>query len=125
MYDGSSGDFVSALPSEHKGTIFALSWSADSKSISTSGADKTVRIWDVEKQAVTQSWTVGDGVEHQQVGNAWSGGPNQEIVSLSFGGNLNVFDKRTGDIPAKVLYGRESSLERTSHLAQVRHARSS
>ena len=110
LYDGSSGDFVSALTSEHKGTIFALSWSADSRSISTSGANKTVKIWDVEKQMVTQSWTVGDGVEHQQVGNAWSSGPNEEIVSLSFGGNLNVLDKRTGDRPAKILYGREWSI---------------
>lgn len=48
IYDGSTGDFVSSLshPDKegHKGTIFALSWSKDSKFISTSGADKTVKV---------------------------------------------------------------------------------
>ena len=108
LYNGSTGDLVSSIEKDgHKGTIFALSWSKDSKSISTSGADRTVKIWDVEKQAVVQSWIAGEGVEHQQVGNAWAPSANGEIVSLSFNGDLNVFDKRTGDKPVNVLYGRK------------------
>lgn len=55
-----------------------------------------------------QTWTAaGEGVEHQQVGNAWSHSEREEIVSLSFNGDLNVYDKRTGDKPVNVLYGRE------------------
>jgi WD40 repeat protein len=48
LYDGSSGDLVASLSSPedsgHKGTIFAVSWSKDSKYICTSGADRTVKV---------------------------------------------------------------------------------
>lgn len=48
IYDGSTGEYVASMPGAdadgHKGTIFALSWSQDSKSISTSGADRTVKV---------------------------------------------------------------------------------
>ncbi len=50
------------------------------------------------------TWTLGSGVHHQQVGNTWTAGDN--IVSLSMSGDLNIFDKRVGDKPARVLYVR-------------------
>jgi len=60
---------------------------------------------DVETRKAVTTWTLGDGsVEHQQVGNTWAG--KEDIVSLSLGGDLNIFDRRTGDRPARILYVR-------------------
>lgn len=96
----------------------ACSWSADSKSLTTSSADCTVKlcvsllsianhhgidaVWpgDVETRKCTTSWTVGSGVDHQQVGNTWT--PSSGIASLSLGGDLNIFDPRVGDKASKI-----------------------
>jgi WD40 repeat protein len=59
---------------------------------------------DVETRNVLNTWTLGSGVEHQQVGNTWAG--DEDIVSLSVGGDLNIFDRRSGDRPRKILYVR-------------------
>ena len=46
------------------------------------------------------TWTLGAGVEHQQVGNTWT---RAGIVSLSAGGALLVFDPRDGAGPVRLL----------------------
>jgi WD40 repeat protein len=56
---------------------------------------------DVETRKPVTTWTVGSDINHQQVGNTWSG--EKDIVSLSLSGDLNVFDPRIGDGPARVL----------------------
>lgn len=62
---------------------------------------------DVEASKAVTTWTVGAGVPNQQVGNTWAGSsPDTGIVSLSMGGNLNVFDRRSGDGPVKSLFVR-------------------
>ncbi|KAK0220027.1 WD40 repeat-like protein [Armillaria fumosa] len=96
IYDGKTGETLSEFTdSPHKGTIMACSWSADSKSVVTSSADCTVKLWDVETRKSVRTWSVGSGVTNQQVGNTWSA--ENGIVSLSLGGDLNVFDPRVGD----------------------------
>ncbi|PBK89805.1 WD40 repeat-like protein [Armillaria gallica] len=96
IYDGKTGKTSSEFTdSPHKGTIMACSWSADSKSIVTSPADCTVKLWDVETRKSVTAWTVGSSVTNQQVGNTWSA--ENGIVSLSLGGDLNVFDPRVGN----------------------------
>lgn len=55
---------------------------------------------DVEARKATTTWTVGSAIDDQQVGNTWSGENN--LVSLSLGGNLNVFDPRTPERSARV-----------------------
>ncbi|PBK89803.1 WD40 repeat-like protein [Armillaria gallica] len=93
IYDGKTGETSSEFTdSPHKGTIMACSWSADSKSIVTSSADCTVKLWDVETRKSVTAWTVGSNVTNQQVRNTWSA--ENGIVSLSLGGDLNVFDPR-------------------------------
>lgn len=96
----------------------AASWSPDSASLVTSAADRTVKLCrsksmyyrccctdaplgDVELRRAVSTWTLGETLEHQQVGNAWTEG--DDIVSLSLGGDLSVFDKRVGDKPTRVL----------------------
>ncbi|KZT65291.1 WD40 repeat-like protein [Daedalea quercina L-15889] len=109
VYDGKTGETTGEITdSPHTGSIMACSWSPDSKSLVTSSADRTVKLWDVEARKAVTTWTLGSGVAFQQVGNTWTGG--DAIVSLSMSGDLNVFDKRVGDKPASVLYGPQKSV---------------
>ncbi|EKM77398.1 hypothetical protein AGABI1DRAFT_62030 [Agaricus bisporus var. burnettii JB137-S8] len=101
LYDGKTGETVSEITdSPHKGSIFAVSWSPDSKSIFTSSGDKTVRLWDIESKKATVTWTAGPAIEDQQVGNTWSGERN--LLSLSLRGDLLSFDPRTPTGPSRV-----------------------
>jgi hypothetical protein len=47
------------------------------------------------------SWSLGSGVDNQQVGGTWTGG--DEIVSLSMSSDLNIFDKRVPDKPSRII----------------------
>ncbi|RDX44431.1 WD40 repeat-like protein [Lentinus brumalis] len=109
VYDGKNGETLGEFTdSPHAGSIMACSWSPDSTSLVTSAADCTVKLWDVETKKAQTTWTLGSGVNHQQVGNTWTAGDS--IISLSMSGDLNVFDKRVGDKPARVLYGPQKSI---------------
>ncbi|KAG5729088.1 hypothetical protein E4T56_gene3126 [Termitomyces sp. T112] len=102
LYDGKTGDTISALTANpHTGTIMAVSWSPDNRKFVTSSADCTVVLWDAEAQKSMTTWKLGTGVDHQQVGNAWSG--ERDIVSLSLSGSLNIFDARNGGGPSRIL----------------------
>ncbi len=57
---------------------------------------------DVETRKATTTHTLGTGLPYQQVGNVWNS--PETIVSLSFSGDLNVFDRRVGEKPVKVLH---------------------
>ncbi|KAL9710209.1 WD40 repeat-like protein [Leucoagaricus gongylophorus] len=112
LYNGKTGETVAEVKDNpHKGTIFAVSWSPDNKSFFTSSADKTVKLWDVETRKATTTWTVGSAIDDQQVGNTWSGENN--LVSLSLGGNLNVFDPRTPERSARVFSAPQTAINAT------------
>jgi hypothetical protein len=59
---------------------------------------------DASAQKVVSSWTVGPDLPDQQCGNVWIG--ENEIASVSVGGDINVYDKRQGNEPAMILYVR-------------------
>nr|ANC28029.1 WD-repeat protein [Polyporus umbellatus] len=102
LYDGKTGDTLGEFTdSPHSGSVNACSWSPDSKLIVTSAGDRTVKLWDVETKKAQVTWTVGSALDHQQVGNTWTAG--DDIVSLSLSGELNIFDKRIGDKPIRIL----------------------
>ncbi|KAG2028616.1 WD40-repeat-containing domain protein, partial [Suillus americanus] len=101
LYDRKTGETVAELSDgPHKGTAMSCSWSPDSKSFFTTSLDRTVRLWDIEARKSLQTWTVGSGVPNQQVGGVWSG--ISDLASLSMSGDLNIFDPRTGDKPARI-----------------------
>ncbi|KAF8259995.1 WD40-repeat-containing domain protein [Lactarius quietus] len=106
LYDGKTGETLGEFSEGHSGTAYALSWCPDSKAISTCSADATVKLWDIETRKATTTYTLGTGLEHQQVGNVWSA--PDTIVSLSFSGCLNVFDRRSGE--KQVLHGPQKAV---------------
>jgi hypothetical protein len=57
---------------------------------------------DIETRKATTTYTLGTGLPYQQVGNVWNS--PDTIVSLSFSGDLNVFDRRVKEKPVKVLH---------------------
>jgi hypothetical protein len=61
----------------------------------------TCLLGDIETRKAVTTWTLGAAINDQQVGNTWSGA--EDIVSLSLSGDLNVFDRRNGDKPARVI----------------------
>lgn len=113
LYDGKTGETVAELTdSPHKGTIMSCSWSPDSKSFFTASLDCTVKLWDIEARKSLRTWTVGSGVPYQQVGSVWSG--ISDLVSLSMSGDLNIFDPRTGDKPARILQAPQKAITAAS-----------
>lgn len=57
LYDGLTAEERGALldgEAAHKAGVFAASFSKDSKSIATSSADRTTKLWDVESGKVVQ-----------------------------------------------------------------------
>jgi len=56
---------------------------------------------DVEASKLVTSWSLGQGVDNQQVGGTWTDG--DEIVSLSMSSDLNTFDKRVSGKPSRII----------------------
>jgi len=56
---------------------------------------------DAEASKLVTSWSLGPGVDNQQVGGTWTEG--DEIVSLSMSSDLNVFDKRVSEKPSRII----------------------
>lgn len=113
LYDGKTGEYKSTLGTSggdgHTGTIFSISWSADSKRFVTSSADQTVKIWDLETAKTTNSWKIGTGVPYQQVGVVWPNRSDGTIISLSLSGDLNYLNEKE-DKPYKVVSGHQKSI---------------
>lgn len=117
LYDGKTGDLVrqvavSGKSGAHKGSIFAVSWSPDSKYIVTSSADKTCKFWDVAKDCLVSTVTVGEAGSrdpgYQQVGNVW--GADDHILSLSLSGDFNVL-KMDSAAPVRVIHGHQKPIK--------------
>jgi hypothetical protein len=62
---------------------------------------KMVNLGDVEASKLVTSWSLGPGVDNQQVGGTWTEGDG--IVSLSLSSDLNIFDKRVSDKPSHII----------------------
>ena len=103
VYDGKTGDTVVELSAKasggHTGTIYAVSFSPDSKKIATAGADGFVKVWDIAAEKVEASHDFNgqssQKVDDQQVGIVWAG---SRIISLSFSGDLNVIEEGSSKI---------------------------
>ncbi|GAA5956594.1 hypothetical protein JCM21900_003614 [Sporobolomyces salmonicolor] len=110
LYDGLTGEDKSALcdgEAAHAKGVFAASFAKDGKTVATSSADRSVKLWDVEAGKVVQKWTFeGDDLLQQQVGNVWAGA---SLVSLSFSGDLSILDPRSST-PSRTLHGHQNPI---------------
>ena len=109
LYDGKEGNVVGSLPGEkeHKGSIYGVSWSADSKKIITCSSDKTVKLWDVESKAceATMHVSAKPTVQDMQVGCTYAG---DQIISLSLSGDLNYLDPSSPSAPTRIVQAHAS-----------------
>ena len=108
LYNGDDGAKVSELTTAaetHTGSIFSLSWSADSKQLLSSSADCTTKLWDIGAGSVVQTWKATDQSEvgDQQVGNWWKG---DFMISVSLRGDINYLSKESAT-PTKVVRGHQ------------------
>ncbi|KAL7750782.1 WD40 repeat-like protein [Sorochytrium milnesiophthora] len=111
LYDGSTGAKVKELSSaegSHTGSVFALSWSPDSKSLMSSSGDMTVKLWDVAAAKVQTSFAMSatPTVDDQQVANLWQG---EYLLSVSLSGNINYLDPRAGNI-SRIVSGHQKNI---------------
>eukprot|EP00040_Diaphanoeca_grandis_P021126 m.112508 g.112508 ORF g.112508 m.112508 type:complete len:596 (-) comp28197_c0_seq1:85-1872(-) len=103
VYDGKDGTLKFELGSPaHSAGIYGVSWNQDSKRLITASADKTVKIWDVESQTATTTFTLGDDLDFQQVGCLWLG---DHILSASLNGYITYLDEANPATPKKTLKG--------------------
>ena len=91
---------------EHKGSIYGVSWSADSKK-SLRALDKTVKLWDVESKAceATMHVSAKPTVQDMQVGCTYAG---DQIISLSLSGDLNYLDPSSPSAPTRIVQAHAS-----------------
>ena len=95
--------------------ILVLNWALTSLSLELTFFLKW--LGDAQTQKAVTTWTVGSGVNHQQIGNTWSG--QNDLVSLSMSGALNIFDPRTSDKPVRVFNVRPPLLSSSARLLNV------
>ncbi|KAK8483394.1 hypothetical protein V6N13_090491 [Hibiscus sabdariffa] len=94
-YDAKTGETKGTFPSEdgHTGSIYAVSWSGDSKHVITVSADKTAKIWEISEDGTgkvtkTLQSTGSGGVEDMLVGCLWQ---NDHIITVSLAGTINLY----------------------------------
>lgn len=116
LYDGKTGELKSEIAyggAGHKGGVYSVGWSKDSKRFVTSSADQTVKLWDIEQQSNMHTWRFGpDGapsVGDHQVGVVWTPRSDDTIISLSLTGDLNYLDV-SSEKPKKVVTGHQKAI---------------
>ncbi|BBN03720.1 WD repeat-containing protein 1 (actin-interacting protein 1) [Marchantia polymorpha subsp. ruderalis] len=114
IYDGKSGEKLGELSGDdvHTGSIYAASWSRDSKQVLTVSADKTAKLWNISADGsgtVTTTFSLeGDGgVRDMQVGCLWL---NDYLISISLGGKLSYLSQANPTLPPKVISGHLKSI---------------
>jgi WD40 repeat protein len=107
IYESKTAAIVKTLADSkdgHKGTIFSLSWSPDSKQILTASADKTAKIWDVDSGAVKTTFTFSKKGTHldQQISALWH---DTYLLTASLSGAINYLDVANPTTPKLVIQG--------------------
>ncbi|XP_050206641.1 actin-interacting protein 1-2 [Mercurialis annua] len=109
LFDGKTGEKIGELSSEdgHKGSIYAVSWSADSKQVLTVSADKSAKIWEIcddgnGKLKKTLACPGSGGVDDMLVGCLWQ---NDYLVTVSLGGTISIFSANDLDKTPRQISG--------------------
>lgn len=103
LYEGKTGELVKSLGEKaHTGSVFGLCFSPDGSQLMTCSGDKSVKIWDVESASELIVFKMGKNIEDMQQACLWMG---DNLISVSFSGEINFLDKNNPDTPLRVLSG--------------------
>lgn len=119
VHDGKTGDLISELNEPagkiHKGGVYGISWSPDSKNLMTVSADKTVKLWIMDekvfranKEAVV--FEMGPEIDDMQVGCVWTNNVQNPLITCSLSGNLNYLDANNPSSPKKIVKGHTKAI---------------
>ena len=101
IYDGKTSELIGELGSPaHKGGVYAVAWSPDSKSLLTASGDKTCRLWDVAQKSLVSEFQMGNDVEDQQVTCLWQG---QHMITVSLAGHITYLDPANPSKPKRIV----------------------
>lgn len=109
LWDGKTGEEKACVGGgkAHKGSVYGLSWSQDSKSLLSASADKTAKIWDIATNSCSTEFTFGNEIEHQQLGCLWQG---EYILSVALSGNINYLDAKNSSSPTRIIKGHNKNI---------------
>lgn len=112
VYDGKEGTLLKEMGNPaHKGGIYAVSWSPDSKQLLSASGDKSCKVWDVESGNMAAEFVIGKEIEDQQVSCIWAG---KHLISVGLNGFLNYLDPANPGKPSKVVKGHNKPITRAS-----------
>jgi WD40 repeat protein len=113
LLDGKTGEKVRAVPTNHKGTIYSVEWSADSARVVTASADKTIKVHRVNDGEQMLSVDFGKALPAMQLGACFT---SDGIMSFSLSGDINLVDGETGAV-ARVLHGHATNVKGVAAVA--------
>ena len=122
LYDGKTSELVGELGSPaHKGGVYGVAWSPDSKQLLTASGDKTCRLWDAAQRSLVAEFPMGVGdVEDQQVSCLWQG---KHLLSVSLAGHITYLNVNDPKKPLRVVKGHNRAITVLS-LSKDRQVRS-
>jgi WD40 repeat protein len=108
IYNSNDYSKVAELGSPaHKGGIYAISWSPDSKQLLSASGDKTCKLWDVSAATLLTEFTLGNDVPDQQVSCLWQ---EPHLLSVSLSGFINYLDRNNPGKPLRIIKGHNKSV---------------
>lgn len=116
IYDGKTGELLGEMNEAagriHKGGVYGMAWSPDSKKLLTCSADKTAKIWNMEEKNYISNkeelvFTLGSTVEDMQVACAWIG---DTLITVSLSGKINYLDVENPSKPKKIIVGHTKAI---------------
>lgn len=91
----------------HKGGIYAISWSPDSKQLLSASGDKSCKLWDIASSSLVTEFALGSDVPDQQVSCLWQ---EPYLLSVSLSGFINYLDKNNPSKPLRIIKGHNKSI---------------
>lgn len=109
LYDGKTAELIGKLGDgkAHKGGVYSLDFSPDSKELVTASGDKSLKVWNVEKRSLIEELQIGTTIDDQQLSCLWQG---NNIFGVSLCGDIKIFDREDLSKPPRVLTGHKKNI---------------